>query len=177
MEALEYRNHRAYQHGTAARSIAAQPARPERSTRRAPRQQPKSYKKVQISYKTHPLVMAKRSRAMQICLTVALVFVMAVAVVASNAISAQINLENIDIQENIYAMEEQIEQLNLAISTECDVQQVAEVAENDLSMGFPSDSQVYYVELEQEQAVQQVTVEQESGFFQRVQEWFLGIAG
>ena len=114
---------------------------------------------------------------MQLCLTVALVFVMAVAVVASNAISAQINLENIDIQENIYAMEEQIEQLNLAISTECDIQQVAEVAENDLSMGFPSDSQVYYVELEQEQAVQQVTVEQESGFFQRVQEWFLGIAG
>lgn len=172
MEALQ-RQYRDYQHGTAVPKRAPRPAQPQRRRRQAA---PKTYKKVQVSYKMHPLMLAKRSNAVRICMTVALVFVMMVAVIASNAVSAKINLENISIQKNIDNLEEQIDKLNLAISTECDIQRIAQIAEDDLSMSFPSDSQVYYIEFEEEQAIQQA-VQPEENFFARVQEWILGIAG
>ena len=49
MEAL-HKSYREYQRGTAAPKRAPRPTQPERQRRRAPA--PKSYRKVQISYKT-----------------------------------------------------------------------------------------------------------------------------
>ena len=174
MEAL-HKSYREYQRGTAAPKRAPRPTQPERQRRRAPA--PKSYRKVQISYKMHPLMLAKRDRAVHFCVTVAIIFVMLVAVVAGNAISAKINLENLSIQTNIDNLEKQIDKLNLSISTECDIQKVAQVAENELSMGFPDDAQVYYIEFEEQQDAQQQAAEPESNIFQRIQEWILEIVG
>ena len=174
MEAL-HKSYREYQRGTAAPKRAPQPAQPGRQRRRAAA--PKTYRKVQISYKMHPLTLAKRNNAMRICATVALVFVMMVAVIASNAISAKINLENLGIQANIDNLEEQIDKLNLSISTECDIQKVAQIAENEPSMGFPSDAQVYYIEFEEQQTAQPQAAEPELNIFQRIQEWILEIVG
>ena len=154
MEAL-HKSYREYQRGTAAPKRAPRPTQPERQRRRAPA--PKTYRKVQIS--------------------VAIIFVMLVAVVAGNAISVKINLENLSIQTNIDNLEKQIDKLNLSISTECDIQKVAQVAENELSMGFPDDAQVYYIEFEEQQDAQQQAAEPGPNIFQRIQEWILEIVG
>ena len=158
MEAL-HRYDSDYQHGTAAPKTAP---RTREGVRRARRPAEKTYRKVQVLYKMHPKMLAKRQNALRICSTVALVF---------------LNLENISIQKNIDSLEARIDKLNLAISTKCDIQQVAKVAEHELSMGFPEDSQVYYMEFEEEPAQEPLTQEQSKGFFQRIQEWIQGIVG
>ena len=171
MEAL-HRYDSDYQHGAAAPKTVPRTREGARRTRRPAE---KTYRKVQVLYKMHPKMLAKRQNALRICSTVALVFLMMVGVVACNAVSAKINLENISIQKNIDSLEARIDKLNLAISTKCDIQQVAKVAEQELSMGFPEDSQVYYMEFEKEPEPQ--PQEESKGFFQRIQEWIQGIVG
>ncbi len=173
MEAL-HRSYREYQRGAAVPNTL--PRKTKRPNQRENRTQ-KTYRKVQISYKMHPLMLQKRNNAIRICTTVMLVFVMMVAVIASNAISAKINLENLSIQENIDNLKEEIDRLNLSISTQCDIQKVAQIAENELSMSFPGDSQVYYIEFDEQTTEQQEIVEPKKNIFENIGEWILGLVG
>ncbi len=74
-------------------------------------------------------------------------------------------------------MKEEIDRLNLSISTQCDIQKVAQIAENELSMSFPGDSQVYYIEFDEQTTEQQEIVEPKKNIFENIGEWILGLVG
>ena len=91
----------------------------------------------------------------KICATAAVVFLMLTLVVAINGLSAKVSLQNVKIQENINDLQEQIEKINVDITTSCDIHSIAQDAEERLDMSFPSDDQVRYVVLDEDLPTEQ----------------------
>lgn len=156
-----YNNNRRYQYGTAVEKEAPQiVTRPRVKKQR----KPKTYKKVEVSYVAHPVDRIKLNNAVKICLTVGIAFVMLFSVILLNAQSSKINLQNIAIENEIGDLKDQIEKLNLSITTSCDIKNISDTASEDLGMGFPEHNLVEYVNIPQETVTETENTSNE-GFF------------
>ncbi len=138
---------------------------PQPSPRREPVPRQKLYKKVQVKYVLHPAQRQKRKSAFLNCMTILLSFVLLSAVVTGYAQISSVNLENNAIQANIDELKAEVAELQLEISTKCDIQEVTEVAGKDLDMGFPESAQVEYVAFAQPVEEASTESEQEEGWF------------
>jgi len=139
---------------------------------RKPRRRPQARERVEVVYQVHPAMVAKRLKALANCLAALACFVMLLAVVAGYAAISEINLENIALQSNIDELETQVEKLSLEIAVKSEITSLAEVAETEMEMRFPTASQIRYVSLtEPEPITETVSIGakgEEAGFFERV---------
>ncbi len=147
---MEYRRrYSRYQTGTAAPKYNEPIRRPKKKVR------VREYRKIEVSYREHPLTAQRRKTMVKICATAAVVFLMLTLVVAINGLSSKVSLQNVKIQENINDLQEQIEKINVDITTSCDIHTIAQDAEERLDMSFPSDDQVRYVVIDEDLPTEQ----------------------
>ena len=149
-------------------------AQPVPRPKTAPKRKRRVYKKIEVSYVVHPRTRQMRRKALYNCLTIAVCFVMLSMVVASYAKVSALSLENFEIEQNILDLEAQVEKSELSIATKCGIDEISKVAENELDMGFPEESQVEYVELKQPQTPQQEAVAQK-GWLAQLWDGFIAL--
>lgn len=156
--------------------LPAQPRRAKPVTRPkvAPKRKRRVYKKVEVSYVVHPRTRQMRRKALYNCFTIAVCFILLSVVVASYAKVSALSLENFEIEQNILDLEAQVEKSELAIATKCGIDEISKVAENNLDMGFPEESQIEYVQLKQPQETGQEVAPQK-GWLAQLWDGFIAL--
>lgn len=105
----------------------------------------------------HPKDAGLRRKALAYCASILLVSAILITIVSRYAFISTTRLENLEMQNEITALEGEIQQIKIELEAQETISNVQKIASEEMNMGFPTISQVRYITLPEEKPAEEHT--------------------
>ena len=126
---------------------------------------PSARTRAQVVERLHPAQLQARKKTVVNCLYILTCFALLVLLISRYAVVSSVHLENLALEQEIENLELQVGQLQLELDTEGNIQEVQTIAEKELGMHFPDNSQIRYVHLPDDEQPVEETAKEAPDFF------------